>query len=505
VTRANLSAPAKREIPPTLELSDRGREPEAPLPELGAILGEYQLTEVIGQGAMGRVYRARHLILGQDYALKVMAAHHSAPAVREERFRREAQATALVNHPNVVRVLYSGLTEGGQIYLVMELLQGQSLAAILSERPLEPVRAAWIVQQIARGLGAIHELGLVHRDIKPSNVIIEDPGGEDRVKILDLGLVGFIDPEPDVRLTQHGHLMGTPIYMAPEALGQAQYSPKTDLYSLGALFYEMLAGQPPFDGTLREVMWHHHVTAPPLLPSSHGLEEVVYQLLEKEPERRPADAQAVGQEIERRLAKTSAALVFEDTPRKVRRSLRRHLRGPTGGPDWISRGAVFALALVLTSAFGWALVGSDEPEVTALIEPPPVPAPTPLAPAPPIPVATTAARPSVPGPSTPPPAAPPIAKEQPSPRQKPRARGPSRGVRAPAEPVEVTIVSNPPGAVVETSAGRLGLTPLVVVVPGDRPTVFRLLKDGYREGRLTFAAGRSGDRLQLRLVPAGPR
>lgn len=489
MTRATLSAPANREIPPTLEVGNRGPEPEVPLPELGSILGEYQLTEVIGQGAMGRVYRARHLILGQDYALKVMAAHHSAPAVREERFRREAQATARINHPNVVRVLYSGLTEHGQIYLVMELLHGQSLAALLSERPLEPMRAARIVQQIARGLAAIHELGLVHRDIKPSNVIIEDVGGEDRVKILDLGLVGFLNPEPDVRITQHGHLMGTPIYMAPEALGQAHYSQKTDLYSLGALFYEMLAGQPPFDGTLREVMWHHHVTAPPLLPGSHGLEEVVYQLLEKEAERRPDNAEAVAQEIERRLAKSSAALVLEDAPRRVRRSVRRHLRGANGGPDWISRAAVFTVALVLTSAFWWALVGGDEPEVTALIEPPrsspsaPV-VPAAVAPAPP---------PELPRPVPPP-----------TP-QRSKGRATARGVRTPVAPVEVTITSNPPGAVVETSAGRLGLTPLVVVVPGDRPTAFRLQKEGYQEGRLTFVAGRSGDRLQLRLVPTDPR
>lgn len=490
-----------------MEVGNRGPEPEASLPELGAILGEYQLTEVIGQGAMGRVYRARHLILGQDYALKVMAAHHSAPAVREERFRREAQATARIDHPNVVRVLYSGLTEHGQIYLVMELLHGQSLAALLSEHPLEPLRAARIVQQIARGLGAIHVLGLVHRDIKPSNVIIEDEGGVDRVKILDLGLVGFLNPDPDVRITQHGHLMGTPIYMAPEALGQANYSQKTDLYSLGALFYEMLAGQPPFDGTLREVMWHHHVTAPPLLPSSHGLEEVIYQLLEKDPERRPQNAEAVAQEIERRLAKTSAALVFEDAPRKVQRSLRRHLRGGSGGPDWVSRGAVFAAALVLTSAFWWAIFGRDEPEVTALLAPPPAPPSTPVVPSARTPTPTAAAPtadPAAPRPSISPVVAPPPSAAATAPRQKPRGRATARVGRAPAEPVEVTITSSPPGAMVETSSGRLGITPLVVVVPGDRPSVFHLQKEGYQPGRLTFVAGRSRDRLQLRLVPTNP-
>jgi serine/threonine-protein kinase len=198
-------------------------------------LGSYELVSVLGEGAMGTVYRGRHVELGVERAVKVLGGQPRADRV--ERFRRETHNLARVQHPNVVGVHEVGLANGGALYFVMDLVEGQPLDAVLEGGRLSHGRALEVAIGVCRGVAALHELGILHRDVKPANVMVK-PGGDPVV--LDLGLA--VAPELDQRLTATGALVGTPFYMAPE---QARGEPATtasDVYALGLIAHELLSG-----------------------------------------------------------------------------------------------------------------------------------------------------------------------------------------------------------------------------------------------------------------------
>jgi len=263
-------------------------------------VGQYTLEEKLGEGGMGVVYRARHARLKRPTAVKLLSPEKVEPQT-VERFEREVQITARLTHPNTVAVFDYGRTLDGVFYYAMEYLEGISLEKLVAEHgPQAPGRVVHVLRQVAGALGEAHALGIVHRDVKPANVILCQRGGvADVAKVLDFGLVKDQAVPEAAALTQSNMILGTPLYIAPEALTAPEHvGPRTDLYGLGAVGYYLLTGSPVFAGRTVEVFGHHLHTRP-APPSERlgvaippGLEDAILSCLEKDPELRPRDAQA---------------------------------------------------------------------------------------------------------------------------------------------------------------------------------------------------------------------
>jgi serine/threonine protein kinase len=220
--------------------------------------GRYELLEPIGHGGMSTVYRARDRTLDRPVAVKVVQhdpAAHGDPARLRERFRREAASAARIPpHPNVVQVYDYGTDPAGdRDYIVMELLHGRDLKAVLRERRPGTSEAVRVLLEAARGVAAGHRAGIVHRDVKPGNLLLTGEGPHATVRVLDFGIAKALEGEPDEDLTLVGHVPHTPAYASPEqrAPGRA-LSPASDVYQLGLVAYELLAGERPFDRADRE-------------------------------------------------------------------------------------------------------------------------------------------------------------------------------------------------------------------------------------------------------------
>ncbi|MCK6549694.1 serine/threonine protein kinase, partial [Myxococcota bacterium] len=268
-------------------------------PLLGATIGEYQTLELVGSGGMAQVYRARHVTTGRRFAVKVLVGAAAEDQTSRERFVREAKAIQQISHPNVVGLVDWGTTPGGRRFLVLEWVDGRELEdAIREEAPFGPVRAARIARQVAEGLAAIHATGFVHRDVKPHNVMLFERGGVESLKIVDFGLV-YADSRLWDRLTRMGDIVGTPFYMAPETIEGRDADERTDLYSLGVMIHEMIAGEVPFNSpAIPEILARHLREPPPLLPDCGGLETLVYELLAKSPDDRPRSAAEVVERLD---------------------------------------------------------------------------------------------------------------------------------------------------------------------------------------------------------------
>ncbi len=269
----------------------------------GATLGGYQLEEVVGKGGMGIVYRARQLSLNRIVALKMIRASQAEDAEFLQRFHVEAQIAASLKHPGIVQVYDVG-SEDGHHFFSMELVTGESLAEIVARNPLSNRRAAEIALQISTAIDFAHSHDLIHRDLKPANVLICQTGG---AKITDFGLAKTL--EADANLTATGHVLGTPAYMPPEqAMGAIQSIGKhSDIYSMGAILYELLTGRPPFQSpspydTLFQVMNHEPVAPRKLNPGiNRDLETICLKCLEKEPSRRYPSARLLADDLQRFL------------------------------------------------------------------------------------------------------------------------------------------------------------------------------------------------------------
>ena len=255
-----------------------------------ARVGQYVLREKVGEGGMGVVYRATHALLRRDTAVKLLLPTRVSPQSLA-RFEREVKLTAQLTHQNTVAVFDYGRTPDGVFYYAMEYLEGGDLEQLVAYvGPLEPARAIWILEQVCRALGEAHALGLVHRDIKPSNVIVCERGREgDVAKVLDFGLVMDLNTK-QAGATQSTTLVGTPLYLAPESIASpADVNARSDLYSLGAVAYFLLTGQPPFSGASIVEVCAAHLHTPPRPPSerspavSPALDAVILRCLAKEP------------------------------------------------------------------------------------------------------------------------------------------------------------------------------------------------------------------------------
>jgi serine/threonine protein kinase len=268
--------------------------------------GRYRLDSTIGRGGMGLVYKATHLGMRRQVAVKILHPSLAASPDVRSRFEREALAVGKVVHPNCVATYDVGRLPDGSLYLAMELLEGKSLADVLEhEGQLAPGRALHILAHVLRGLGSVHNAGLIHRDIKPENIFLIRHGEDlDFAKILDFGIAKPMSgelSEDGVRLTQAGMAFGTPIYMAPEqALGNPMDG-RADLYAAATIGYEMLCGQPPFysDDKL-EVMSMHTAKPVPLMrnrlikggkPVPSSIEKLILRGLTKKPGDRYASAE----------------------------------------------------------------------------------------------------------------------------------------------------------------------------------------------------------------------
>ena len=279
-------------------------------PLIGRVFdGKYRLDERLGGGGMGTVYRATHLLIERAVAVKVLSQRFVGDETAQQRFRREARASGRMQHPNAVMVNDFGATEDGWLYIVMELLEGQTLRDLLArEAPLDPARAVSFMLQACAAVGAAHDAGLIHRDLKPANIFIEQrPNLAAVVKVLDFGVAKFVVEEHDddyKTLTQVGAIIGTPRYMSPEQCsGAAPLTPASDVYSLGIILYEMLTGAVPFSADTPLAVALKHVSEPPRPPreivasTPVELERVVLHALAKEPRARPADANEFRREL----------------------------------------------------------------------------------------------------------------------------------------------------------------------------------------------------------------
>jgi serine/threonine-protein kinase len=220
------------------------------------IAGRYELEELVGSGGMSSVYRAHDRLLERRVALKILHEQFTRDADYVERFRREARAVAQLTHPNIVTVIDRGEQDGRQ-FIVFEYVDGMNLKELVEhEGPLSPREAIELALQVARGLGFAHEQGLVHRDVKPQNVILDADG---RAKVTDFGIAHAVDVDG---LTITGTIMGTSNYIAPEQARGQPVDEQTDIYSLGCVLYELLAGEVPFDGDNFVAVAMRHVNDP---------------------------------------------------------------------------------------------------------------------------------------------------------------------------------------------------------------------------------------------------
>lgn len=283
-------------------------------PKLDGVLlaDRYLLTEEVGRGGFGVVYRGTQLNINRDIAVKILPPQFMAIPDVVARFKREAQLASLLRHPNTITIHDYG-SQDNMLYIVMELLRGEDLADILKrERRLSKERIVRITKQILKSLAEAHEHGIVHRDLKPENIFLHQVAEEpDFVKVLDFGIAKLAQPggqsSEGRQLTVSGSTVGTPVYMSPEQAAGEEVDAQTDLYALGVIMYEMLTGRPPFqDQNPVKVMRAHLFTPVPPLPDEvRGtlLEHVILRALEKEKDARYRSAREFLKELEKTPSK----------------------------------------------------------------------------------------------------------------------------------------------------------------------------------------------------------
>ncbi|HWM88280.1 MAG TPA: serine/threonine-protein kinase [Kofleriaceae bacterium] len=487
---------------------------------VGETVGSFRITDVIGQGGMGVVYSAEHVLLGKRAAVKVLLPERCSSREIVDRFFNEAKASTLIEDPGIVDIFDFGRMPDGNAYIVMELLDGETLGDRLKRMgSLSANQAAAIARHIAGTLAAAHSHGIIHRDLKPDNVfLVKDPAlprGE-RAKLLDFGIAKLASgTQPaDMVKTETGRLMGTPYYMSPEQCrGAGKIDQRTDIYSLGCVLYQMLTGRPPFvlEGAGEILAAHIHV--PPLPPRNYepsvpsSLEAVVLRMLQKDPVRRFQSAEDVVTALNRAAMRFSGG---EDAPEPSLKDSgvhRSNSSGSAGRPAFTeattlssSAGEMADWSRLEVSSRGrlgrllpWLLGGAAASVAGALMtvviannlsgdDDRPRPA-----------KAGAGARAVQPAPQPPP-------KPAPPPEPTPAEKDPIvRALAAPEyETVRLLVSSHPAGATVyrESDGVRLGKTPLEVRARRGRgEAMFILRRNGYRAELLAVPVDKDQERL----------
>lgn len=373
-----------------------GVDPDVPV---GTTVGEYNITGKLGEGGMGKVYAAVHPVIGKAVAIKVLRADIAAQPLFRERFVLEAQAVNRVRHPNLVDIFAAGTLADGRPYLVMEQLEGVSLAARLASERMSPLRVIDILLALCEALAAVHRRGVVHRDLKPENVFLADVGGTEQLKLLDFGVAKFAAPGSST-LTAPGMVLGTPDYISPEQARGGDIGPSSDLYSLGVIAWEMFLEGLPFTGPTPMDTIANHLSAEPEAPSAlwpdipPELANLLLALLSKDPAARPdVDACAstllrVRVEIDDRVRHFASSSSIQVVPQAARATVPAP-RPLAAGRFRRRRLWWFALpgAAIVVAAVVAVFATGSEPSVPATAAPapvPPAPAAEPVvAPAPP--------------------------------------------------------------------------------------------------------------------------
>ena len=399
--------------------------------------GRYQVESLLGTGGMGTVYRCTQLSVNRPVALKILKPQYAADLDQVRRFQTEARAASRLDHPNTIRVFDFGQSEAEELYLVTELLEGSTLADVLYlEGRLDPVRSLTIGIQILKSLAEAHDEGIIHRDLKPENIFLKDVHGEaDFVKVLDFG-IAKVAARQGKSITTTGTVVGTPLYMSPEQASGRPIAVSSDIYSVGAVLYELLSGRPPFDGDTAVAIMMAHIQSS-LQPLNLGnrewqraLSSVVSQCLEKSPDLRPGGASQLRLALEDILEEAQwddgddsvAPSVSQDALAVAQTETRRPapsrpVTRDTSTPAALTMEAAqvaglgrgravgwLAGAVVLVGLVGWALSSlwsqAPESEVTAEASPTTAPAVTAGAPTPAVvavPAAVTALEPAITG------------------------------------------------------------------------------------------------------------
>lgn len=283
-------------------------------------LGKYKLGAILGQGGMGAVYRSFHPQLNRPVAIKVIRSNVADPQVHQ-RFMREAQIVAGLAHPHIIRIFDIDVQDG-QPYIVMDLVEGESLDKRLSSGPLALDTVLQIMLPLTDALGYAHSQGVIHRDLKPANVLLQLDG---RPVLADFGIARPLNTQSSDQLTATGALIGTLAYMAPEQFLGAGSDQRSDIYALGVMLFEMLTGHPPFDGDTAQVMYAHLHQPPPSLTALHpnaptALDQLIQGMLAKEPDDRPQTTHEIGaalRSIQDTYAFTGATVALTNGPPTV--------------------------------------------------------------------------------------------------------------------------------------------------------------------------------------------
>jgi serine/threonine-protein kinase len=440
---------------------------------------------------MGWVYRAEHVKLGREVALKLLKPQYAARRDSVARFFQEARAVNRIRHRNIVDVTDFVELEDGTVFIIMELLRGAPLSALARDGALSAPRLLAILVQIADALGAAHDVGIVHRDMKPDNIFVSQPGdGGDHVKLLDFGVAKLIAADAESAWeTKAGSVIGTPAYMSPEQAGGLQVDGRSDLYSVGAIMYEMFCGQPLFQARSFGEYVRMHLNEQPLPPRATAggaalderIERVILRCIEKSPDARYPHLRALRDDLMRLLGAIETGVLARPpatpmlpAPRSVSHSL-PHV--PTTSPvprvpversraPWFAAGAI-ALGAAAGVAFFLAARGDSPSDATTRAAPPaPAPAPRPV-----------------------------VSPIDPAPVTAPR----------PSALITVRFTSDPSGAelAVEGGATRCRTPCDLSIDPGDGGSLTRrrfvLSRPGYRPAAVTIALAQPPERRHVSL------
>ncbi|MGH9552928.1 MAG: serine/threonine protein kinase, partial [Terriglobales bacterium] len=298
----------------------------------------YKIGELLGAGGFGVVYQATDMVLQRSVALKVLPAGSDTETMLA--FQSEARAISALNNPHIVRVLDFGVTHDGAPYMVMECIEGTSLAALIDAKgKLDVGEASDILFQVCEALQHAHDHGIVHRDLKPSNVLVLKTAGPLEVRVVDFGMARVQRPDQQsFTLTDSGFISGTPLYMSPEQIRHERTDARSDLYSLGCMAFELYSGKAPFPGatTLEIVCRQQQEEPPPLENVPAGVRKIVAQLLEKKPQDRFQSASQVAEAIK----------PFAPLARSVRIG-RKHVVSAALGGTLVAAFAVVTVVVVL--------------------------------------------------------------------------------------------------------------------------------------------------------------
>jgi serine/threonine-protein kinase len=435
------------------------------------LVDRFEITRKLGEGGMGAVYEARHTLIGKRVAIKILLDKYAQKESVIARLQQEARLASSIGHPNIVDITDFGKTEDGRTFVVMEYLDGESLAQLIGrEGPLAPERALQISRQVSDALTAAHAKGIIHRDIKPENVFLIQRDGREFVKVVDFGISKHVKPgeeEETPRLTQTGMVLGTPLYMSPEqARGEDSLDQRIDIYALGVILYEMVTNEVPFRGTnylgiISQVLTQDVVPPRLLRPDlaiSEACERVILKAMAKSRDERYATMADLTADLDRLLS-GDQNVVASIPLAGVASALPAGARGPTlrGITTQIGRrqvplpAVVAGLVVLVGAGFGvaWLLTrggdrGAGAPDALALA----------------------------------------LAASQPA---SAPASGPASQAASQPAFVKVRIVTRPPGALVRIGASDYGPSPVEVTLPrSDRPLPVRALATGYEDATDTI-------------------